>query len=107
MERGDREIRPEGELKAKGSRPRSRRPLNDRFALARFAAQSLWGAGRPASRLSRLATFISISGKSGIDRRAERRRANPSNLIRVVPAEGAEMRALASELPHIASDILA
>src|SRR5215212_332610 len=37
-------------------------------------------------------------------RRAERRLANPSNLIRVMPAEGAEMRA--TELPHIAADIL-
>src|ERR1043165_2561630 len=37
-------------------------------------------------------------------RRAERRRANPSNLIRVMPAEGAEMRA--DELPHITADIL-
>jgi hydroxyethylthiazole kinase len=32
------------------------------------------------------------------------RAANPSNLIRVMPAEGAEMRA--SELPHITADLL-
>ena len=50
-----------------------------------LTAQSLWGARRAS-------------------RRAERRRANPSNLIRVMPAEGAEMRA--SELPHITADIL-
>ena len=36
--------------------------------------------------------------------RAERLIANPSNLIRVMLAEGAEMRA--SELPHITADIL-
>src|SRR5204863_6756823 len=34
-----------------------------------------------------------------------RRSANPSNLIRVMPAEGAEMRA--AELPHITAEILA
>src|SRR5688500_1240281 len=46
--------------------------------------QSLWGARRVAP---------------GCEASA-----NPSNLIRVMPAEGAEMRA--SELPHITADIL-
>jgi hydroxyethylthiazole kinase len=49
--------------------------------------QSLWGAR---------------FGLRGV--RARGRAANPSNLIRVMPAEGAEMRA--SELPHIAADLL-
>ena len=46
-------------------------------------------------------------GVRRIWRRAERRIANPSNLIRVMPAEGAEMHAPQSDLPHIAADILA
>jgi len=45
-------------------------------------------------------------------RRAERLKANPSNLIRIMPAEGAEMHApkstpLPSDLPDIAADVLA
>jgi hydroxyethylthiazole kinase len=38
--------------------------------------------------------------------RAERLLANPSNLIRVMPAEGAEMRTPDAELPMIAADVL-
>src|SRR5258708_33024775 len=45
-------------------------------------------------------------------RRAERLEANPSNLIRIMPAEGAEMHLprptpLAPDLPEVAADILA
>ena len=40
-------------------------------------------------------------------RRAERPfQANPSNLIRIMPAKGAEMRAPHTELPATAADIL-
>src|SRR6516165_3697121 len=54
-----------------------------------------------------------LNGVSGVvRRRAERLEANPSNLIRVMPAEGAEMRLpkptpFTSDLPDAAADILA
>src|SRR5712691_571561 len=58
-----------------------------------LAPQSQWGVRR-------------------VRRRAERLEANPSNLIRVMPAEGAEMHLprptpLTSDLPDTAADILA
>src|ERR1043166_933300 len=50
---------------------------------------------------SPLHSACNLYGVPGV--RAERRSANPSNLIRVMPAEGAEMR---DKLPELAGDIL-
>src|SRR5882724_2450909 len=52
--------------------------------------------------MSREPPLRSCRNLYGVPARAERRYANPSNLIRVIPAEGTEMR----ELPHITADIL-
>src|SRR5581483_2883784 len=56
--------------------------------------------GRP---LRSCRNLYGVPGAHGA-RRAERREANPSNLIRVMPAEGAEMRV--AELPQITSELL-
>src|SRR3954454_7916814 len=56
-------------------------------------------------RATPLPSRCNLNGVPGNACRAERLLANPSNLIRVMPAEGAEMRA--TELPRTTADILA